>query len=563
MQRNYNNRSIEKILNTIKELVDISSNKEKISVDLEITTTDGYTNKIQINKENDSNLSIKKNIIMNDNVAISMDNITKVKILNNNDNPNFKKLLIKEIQDSTIDEENNYRYDPNTGYSRAFSNKLKDKNIEDYIRRNYKDIKNINYYAIKNDNQINSIENIKSEEVLKYNTDLDVNTKKSLENIELGKNKKSVVENITSEKKNVVKYVKIEKKKVLTSNCEEVEVSRPIKTNKIGVLSNINTKNCNVVTNQSKTKVVKELNPNKSTSVIDVKPTYVDNVIKNIDINQQIIKPKTVELMIIGPMNNYLNNEEIKDKPLRMDPTGDGFIGVVLDDGTFEPLKVSLETFTIIPNEAKNILANIESENIENKVINNINIEKDEFVKGEDNYFTATLRAYTFIYYLYKLDKFKNKGIEGVEDMTFEMWKLEDFNSKEEVFEDYFNKNKAFFDTDSKKAVFMIGYLSKKLINLQATQEGGRKPFMSNLNGLNLTKKDLVRLLPKIQGKFMEYKKEYYNEELLYTSQYLINSNNLNDLSNLDIPLYFSLGMNMVKKFDLNTKEEEVDNDNE
>ena len=176
--------------------------------------------------------------------------------------------------------------------------------------------------------------------------------------------------------------IKIEKKKVLTSNCEEVEVSRPIKTNKIGVLSNINTKNCNVVTNQSKTKVVKELNPNKSTSVIDVKPTYVDNVIKNIDINQQIIKPKTVELMIIGPMNNYLNNEEIKDKPLRMDPTGDGFIGVVLDDGTFEPLKVSLETFTIIPNEAKNILANIESENIENKVINNINIEKDEFVNS-------------------------------------------------------------------------------------------------------------------------------------------------------------------------------------
>ena len=86
--------------------------------------------------------------------------------------------------------------------------------------------------------------------------------------------------------------------------------------------------------------------------------------------------------MIIGPMNNYLSNEEIKNKPLRMDPTGEGFIGVVLDDGTFEPLKVSLETFTIIPNEAKNILANIENENIENKVINNINIEKDEFVNS-------------------------------------------------------------------------------------------------------------------------------------------------------------------------------------
>ena len=244
---------------------------------------------------------------MNDNVAISMDNITKIKILNNNDNPNFKKLLIQEIKDSTIDEENNYRYDSNIGYSRAFLNKSKDKNIEDYIRRNYKNIKNINYNAIKNDNKISSIENITSEEVLKHNTDLDVNTKKSLKNIELEKSEKGVVENITSEKKNIVKDIKIEKKKVLTTNCEDVEVSKPIKTNKIGVLSDINTQNYNVVINQSKTKVVKELNQNKLTSVRDIESTYVNNVIKDIDINEQIIKPETVELLIIGPMNKYLN----------------------------------------------------------------------------------------------------------------------------------------------------------------------------------------------------------------------------------------------------------------
>ncbi len=192
MQKIYNNRSIEKILNIIKGLVGTSSNKEKVSVALEITTTDGCTNKIQINKENERNLAIKKNLIMNDNMAISMDNITKIKILNNN--PNFKKLLIQEIKDSIIDEENNYRYDSNIGYSRAFLNKSKDKNIEDYIRRNYKNIKNINYNAIKNDNNISSIENITSEEVLKHNTDLDVNTKKSLKNIELEKSEKSVVE---------------------------------------------------------------------------------------------------------------------------------------------------------------------------------------------------------------------------------------------------------------------------------------------------------------------------------------------------------------------------------
>lgn len=183
--------------------------------------------------------------------------------------------------------------------------------------------------------------------------------------------------------------------------------------------------------------------------------------------------------------------------------------------------------------------------------------EKDEFVKGEDNYFTATLRAYTFIYYLYKIEKFKDKGKEGVEKMERELWNIEDFNSKKEAFEDFFNSNKAFFNTDSKKAVFMVGYLSKKLINIQAQKEGGRKPFMAQLNGLNLSKKDICRLIPKIQNKFMEYKKEYYNDELAYTSECLIDSNELNDLSNLDIPLYFSMGMNMVKKFNLTKKEEE------
>lgn len=187
--------------------------------------------------------------------------------------------------------------------------------------------------------------------------------------------------------------------------------------------------------------------------------------------------------------------------------------------------------------------------------------KNEQFVKGEDNYYVATLRAYTFIYYLYKIEKFKNKGEEGVDNMERKCWNIEDFNSKREVFEDFFDSNKAFFDTDSKKAVFMVGYLSKRLINIQARNEDGRKPFMSQLNGLNLNKKDICRLIPKIQNKFMEYKKEFYDEELSIASEYLIDSQQLKDLSNLDIPLYFSLGMNMVRKFNLNKKEEEDKNE--
>lgn len=376
MQKNYNNRSVEKILNIIKELVDNSSNKENIFIDLEITTTDGYKNKIQINKENYNNLMIKKNIIMNDNVAISIDSIIKIKILNNNENQKFNQLLIKEIKDNIIDEENNSRY------SMGFVNKSNEKNIEDYIRTNYENIKNINYNTIKNNNKIKSVENIPSESILTYNTDLDVNIKNSLDNIELNKNEKRVIESITTEKKDILQDVKIENIKVLTSDCEEVEVSKPIKTDKINVLSDIDIKNYNVVTNQSKTTVVKELNQNKLSSVTDIKTTYIDNVIANIDINEQLIQPKTIDLLIIEPINNYVSKENIQNRPLRIDPTGEGFVGVILDDGTFEPLKASLETFTIIPDKAKNILANIENENISNAVVSNINIEKDEFINS-------------------------------------------------------------------------------------------------------------------------------------------------------------------------------------
>lgn len=106
----------------------------------------------------------------------------------------------------------------------------------------------------------------------------------------------------------------------------------------------------------------------------------------------------------------------------------------------------------------------------------------------------------------------------------------------------------------------MIGYLCKKLLNIQAVNENGRKPFMNNLKGLNINKRDLIRLLPKIQGKLQEYKREYYNEELEVASQLLIESNSLEDLANLDIPLYFSMGMNIERKFKLSLNEEDAVN---
>ena len=74
--------------------------------------------------------------------------------------------------------------------------------------------------------------------------------------------------------------------------------------------------------------------------------------------------------------------------------------------------------------------------------------EKGEMVKGEDNYYTATMRAYTFLYYLYRMEKFKDKGKGGVKDMDRETWDIKDFNSKREAFDDYFEKNIAEYDVE-------------------------------------------------------------------------------------------------------------------
>ena len=89
--------------------------------------------------------------------------------------------------------------------------------------------------------------------------------------------------------------------------------------------------------------------------------------------------------------------------------------------------------------------------------------------------------------------------------------------------------------------------------NIQYAKEQ-RKPFLSRLKGLNLGKKDMRRLIPEIQSKLIEYKSATYAEIFQEISLYMIESKNLEQLSELDIPFYFSLGMNMDKIFELKEK---------
>ncbi|MPM80624.1 hypothetical protein SDC9_127674 [bioreactor metagenome] len=232
---------------------------------------------------------------------------------------------------------------------------------------------------------MNNIRSVDKKEALSNDTLLDIKRKSVLEDFKVNVEKNNVLSSIEDNKEKVIKEIETEEMFVLTNNSNEVEVAKPIKVEEVGVVADIHMEDCKVITNQSTTKVVKDIIEKKSKAITDTKPVYEEKIIGNVNTDIQLIKPKTIDILVIKPSNKNINEEEIKDKYLTFDPTGDNYIGIVLDDGTFEPLKVSMETITVVPNNIKNILVNIdENKNIINQVVKEINYSKDSFINSVD-----------------------------------------------------------------------------------------------------------------------------------------------------------------------------------
>jgi hypothetical protein len=70
----------------------------------------------------------------------------------------------------------------------------------------------------------------------------------------------------------------------------------------------------------------------------------------------------------------------------------------------------------------------------------------------------------------------------------------------------FFAEFSSTIDNDAKKAVFLTGVLAQHLLTIQNTDRGAT-PFRSQLKGLKMKEADIRALLPKIQQKLEEYKK--------------------------------------------------------
>ena len=176
---------------------------------------------------------------------------------------------------------------------------------------------------------------------------------------------------------------------------------------------------------------------------------------------------------------------------------------------------------------------------------------RESFVNGE-NEWLAVVQGFMLLVYLSKLGVLNaNQGDVNSMDrafyQSFEIRKTEEFEDKVFLF---FNNFNTFFQTDIHKSIFLLGVLTKFLLNIQS-RERNATPFRSKLKGLKMDSRDLVTLFPSINEKLAQYQANYYKPLENLIAKLLINAG---DHTKWNIPVdelnyIFSLGMNLSDNF--------------
>jgi len=181
---------------------------------------------------------------------------------------------------------------------------------------------------------------------------------------------------------------------------------------------------------------------------------------------------------------------------------------------------------------------------------------RDDFINGNLTKI-STLEGFMLLSYLNMLGIIKLKERREMNNKnTEENWGVFEgaaSGERKEIIQkivSFFSKFSDFFDSDAKKAIFLEGVLTQKLLNIQRLPEvsnalPGKEPFRPRLKGLKLDEKQVKKLLPEIQNKLEEYGKNYYRMLELIISKYFVSAGNVWKMSNDKISFYFVLGMNL------------------
>lgn len=128
--------------------------------------------------------------------------------------------------------------------------------------------------------------------------------------------------------------------------------------------------------------------------------------------------------------------------------------------------------------------------------------------------------------------------------------KFKDIDSEES-----FLKIDDILNSNDKKAVFLLGSLTRKLTYIQY-KELGSSPFINKLWGLNLDQKKIKKLYPMVLNKLSEYKTSFSDLEESISTNLILSEKDWN-LTKDETSYYFVLGYTMaftLKKFSENTE---------
>jgi len=175
---------------------------------------------------------------------------------------------------------------------------------------------------------------------------------------------------------------------------------------------------------------------------------------------------------------------------------------------------------------------------------------------------TDCLAGYLLLNYLAGLGILSRGGetmdVQPIEDLT-ESFGSEAVSISEKI-ELFFNAHGGFFDNAEKKACFLVGFLVKKLLNIQKRRtKGAKPPFMKKMQGLRLTEPLVKKISYETQNKLEQYDENYYHKLETVIAQYMVAAGSKWNITNDEISFYFTMGMNLANLFE--TDEEEENND--
>ena len=165
-----------------------------------------------------------------------------------------------------------------------------------------------------------------------------------------------------------------------------------------------------------------------------------------------------------------------------------------------------------------------------------------------------TISAFQVIRFLLNLQLFQNYNDGDIMENMVQGKKTEKINS-------FLNSNEDFYNTNEKRASFLVGVMVNEVLNAQS-KELGSKPFIKHLKGFNLDFRGLKEVFNKSYEKLEQYDKLRFNQDLVgEISQYFGGSGHEWKLSNVDTTFFFLQGLSIANHLIFGKDDTEDEND--